>query len=212
VLVAVASAVVVSILGGWLLLAQGRSPVPTLAVTPSSHRLSGTLTVFTSYTTFNDKTGKFQVGSAERQVGGLPYPDPQPPRFPDVTEGASITVKDADGRTVGATRLGAATLVEPYETTAPGYPGSTDPQISKAPEQVTHGFCAYQFSVVELPDSAFYRVQFGAQPETTLGRDELEQAGWTWKPSLGVAEDARQETITWYGNLCVRAAGFGGRC
>jgi hypothetical protein len=89
-----------------------------------------------------------------------------------------------------------------YETTAAGYPNSTDAQIRKAPEQVTHGFCAYQFSVAGLPDSAFYRVQFGAQPETTLSRNELDQAGWRWKPILGVAEDARQETMAGVGGSC----------
>lgn len=216
-ILATGAAAGVALLGGLalLLFAQGRSPVPTLPIKATSHQLSGTLTAYTPYTSMNESTGKCQVSDVQREVTAgvsVLYPESEPSRFPDITEGAAITVKDADGRTVAASRLGAAKLVEPYETTAPGYPDGADAQIRTVPEQVAHGFCAYQFTVPDLPDSSFYRVQFGAQPEMTLSRSELQQADWTWNPTLGVAEVARRETEAWYSNLCVKAAGLGGRC
>jgi hypothetical protein len=131
------------------------------------------LTAYTPYTSMNESTGRCQVSNVQREVTAdvsALYPEPEPPRFPDITEGAAITVKNGDGSTLAAARLGAAKLVETYQTTAPGYADGADVQVNTAPEQVTHGFCAYQFAVSDLPDSAFYRVQFGAQPEMTIGR------------------------------------------
>lgn len=85
--------------------------------------------------------------------------------YSDITEGTPVTIKDGDGRTLGAASLGMG------EASSNG---------------VQAAYCDW---TVEVPgvaaDADFYAVEVGSRGEITTSRSDLAENDWTMQVTLG---------------------------
>ena len=79
--------------------------------------------------------------------------------YDDISAGASVTVRDGNGKTLATSELGSG-------------------------DALSGVGCTYEFTV-DVPDADFYRVEVSHRGELEFSRGELEQAGWEVHASLG---------------------------
>jgi hypothetical protein len=84
--------------------------------------------------------------------------------YDDLTEGASVTLRDEHGTTIGTSALGPGTL--------------SGAGLSKV--------CTFPFTITDVPTSAkFYAVEVSHRGAVTYSHDQLAQQGWTVGLTIG---------------------------
>jgi hypothetical protein len=83
--------------------------------------------------------------------------------YDDIDRGAQVKIKNADGKVIGVTALGAGKRTEASSV-------NTD--------------CLFRFSV-KVPDSDFYSVEISHRGELTYPEKKLEKAKWRVHVTLG---------------------------
>lgn len=142
---------------------SGGSPVARAVVSPK-HSLTGTMTV----DAFNDDSCGMAGWSASSRLDrltalldGQTYPCPNGPGggYSDLADGAAVSVSDGSGNLLATGRLTGGT-------------------------QKMSGV-SWTFTLEDVPDADFYRVQVANRGELPYSRADLEAQGWTVSASLG---------------------------
>jgi hypothetical protein len=91
--------------------------------------------------------------------------------YGDIHDGAQVVVKDDTGATIAVGELGPGELY--------AVPSGGDPEPGQP------GYCRFDLTVLNVPDSDFYEIAVGTREGITYSREEMEDASWELELSLG---------------------------